>query len=400
MRVMTQESYDIIYLNAVEPLPIPGGRRFYEFHKPLARKFSILYLQSYSNENEKERIEKILGDAGINVDFIKIPGNRNRSPASFLAFRLRAMRATLAYLKKVANHIRIIHEEASPYPLFTRFFNRSSKHTLLTINELRGSHSVEMLGFVGLGEFIAEKLLRVMPNCYDSIVTVSPSVYGMAERYFRGRNVVLISNALNINKFSPNGKSQKNDDGTLRIITVSRLIRYKVFLLPTVCRILSRIAKSNDLQILYRLIGRGPLEDTMQRFAQNLGSDGVRLELHSNLLADDEYVSFLRESDLYMHLNPYMEGFGYSAAEAMSSGVPVVAFDIPGIHDVVQDKSSGFLVKPMDLRSLYTKLSLVLTDPSLRNEMGANARARMVSEFSIEKRVRQLERLYETYLNA
>jgi len=396
---MAGSTYDVVYLNGVEPLPIPGGRRFYEFHRPLAHKFRILYLQPYSDESEKERIEKILGDAGIYVDFMKIPVDRNRSPASFLAFRLRAIRSSLVYLGKMINRVKVIHEEASPYPMFSRFFNAPSKHTILTINELRGAHSIKMLGFVGLGEFLSEKILRALPNCYDSIVTVSPSVHRLAERYFRNQNIVYISNALNVSKFSPDGKPENNEDDTLTVITVSRLIKYKVCMLPTVGKILERIARKHDLQILYRLIGRGPLEGTVQRFARNFGSNDVRFELHSKFLTDEQYVSLLRKSNLYIHLNPYMEGFGYSAAEAMSSGVPVVAFDIPGIHDIVQNKSSGFLIKPVDLRDLYSKLDLILTDGDLRAEMGMNARKRMVNEFSIHKKVRQLERLYEIYLN-
>jgi glycosyltransferase involved in cell wall biosynthesis len=396
---MATEAYDIVYANAAEPLPIPGGRRFYEFHKPLARKFRILYLQPYTDETERERIAKILGDAGISVDFLRIATDRRRSSTSFLAFRLRAIRSSLSRLKKLANHVKIVHEEASPYPLLSKVFAGVSRPTVLTINELRGPIGVKMLGLVGLGEYAAEKMLKVFPNSYDLLITVSPSIYEITRRFAGNRNTVLVSNGVDTQKFSPGKESGKNENGTLRIVSVGRLMKHKVGLLPVVARIMNRIAVKHNFRIVYQMIGRGPLEGMVRRLAENSQFSNVRFDICSDFITDQRYVSILRESDLCMHLNPYMEGFGFGVAEAMSCKVPVVAFDIPGIRDVVQDGSSGFLVQPFDLRSLYSKLDFLLTHPDLLDKMGSNGRTRIVAKFSIEKKVQQLGRLYETLLH-
>jgi len=399
MLTMAVGAYDIVYANAAEPLPIPGGRRFYEFHKPLARKFRILYLQPYTDEEEKERIARILGDAGIAVDFMKIPSDRQKSSVSFLAFRLRAIKASLSRIKRIVSDTRIIHEEASPYPLFSRFFGGVSKPVILTINELRGLRGIRMLGLAGLGEFLAEKMVGVFPNSYDLLVTVSPSIYELVKKNAANRKITLISNGVDTEKFSPGGQSKENENETLRIVSVSRLVRYKVHLLPVVGKILDKIAGKHNLRIVYCVIGRGPLENMVQGFAGNSGLSNVKFEIPNDWLSDEKYISLLRKSDVCIHLNPYMEGFGFGVAEAMSCRVPVVAFNIPGICDVLEDGSSGFLVKPFDLGNLYNRLDFILTHTDLRNKMGANARKRIINSFSIEKKVQQLEKVYEAFLS-
>jgi len=68
------------------------------------------------------------------------------------------------------------------------------------------------------------------------------------------------------------------------------------------------------------------------------------------------------------------EGFGLTALEAMSAGVPVVAARSPGLAETVGD--GGLLVDPYDAEALAQVLERVASDPALRAELAQRGRAR------------------------
>jgi glycosyltransferase involved in cell wall biosynthesis len=70
--------------------------------------------------------------------------------------------------------------------------------------------------------------------------------------------------------------------------------------------------------------------------------------------------------------------------EAGLSGLPSVATDVPGVRSIVDDGVTGFVVGPSDMDALVAALGTLLDDAELRASMGAAARQRCVSRFSID----------------
>jgi glycosyltransferase involved in cell wall biosynthesis len=70
------------------------------------------------------------------------------------------------------------------------------------------------------------------------------------------------------------------------------------------------------------------------------------------------------------------EGWPIAIAEAMASSVPVVAFDVPGIRELVRDGVDGLLIEPGDIDSLAAALRRLWDDQALRSQMGVEARRR------------------------
>src|SRR5205085_10303300 len=70
------------------------------------------------------------------------------------------------------------------------------------------------------------------------------------------------------------------------------------------------------------------------------------------------------------------EGWPIAIAEAMASAVPVVAFDVPGVRELVRDGVDGLLVEPGDVDSLAAALRRLWDDAALRSRMGLEARRR------------------------
>jgi glycosyltransferase involved in cell wall biosynthesis len=82
------------------------------------------------------------------------------------------------------------------------------------------------------------------------------------------------------------------------------------------------------------------------------------------------------------------------AMEAMSMGRPLVASQIGGLLDIVADQTTGLLVPPADEESLQQALQRLVSDESLRNQMGERACERVVV-FQARTVVPRIEQLYQ-----
>jgi glycosyltransferase involved in cell wall biosynthesis len=81
-------------------------------------------------------------------------------------------------------------------------------------------------------------------------------------------------------------------------------------------------------------------------------------------------------------LPSYREGLPKSLIEALASGRPVVATDVPGCREVVKDHHNGLLVPPRDSTALASALRSLICDPEMRKQMGRAGRVRAENEFS------------------
>jgi glycosyltransferase involved in cell wall biosynthesis len=87
------------------------------------------------------------------------------------------------------------------------------------------------------------------------------------------------------------------------------------------------------------------------------------------------------------------EGFSVALLEAMIAGVPVVASNVGGVPEVIQQGGNGLLVPPADPSALASSIRFLLENPAEAERMGAEARAR-AHEFT---RTRTAERIVSVY---
>ncbi len=88
------------------------------------------------------------------------------------------------------------------------------------------------------------------------------------------------------------------------------------------------------------------------------------------------------------------EGLGVAALEAMASALPVVASDVGGLREVVEDGRSGIVVQPADAGAIAAAIQRLADSAELRLQMGAAARARVVGNYSMETMAARTLALY------
>ena len=127
-------------------------------------------------------------------------------------------------------------------------------------------------------------------------------------------------------------------------------------------------------------------QERLQAIIKEKGAEG-KVFLEGKQSSVDDYY---RRGGVFAFTSS-SEGFPNVIGEAMSAGLPVVAFDcVAGPSEMIQDKHSGFLVPLFDYVQFREKLSLLMTDAELRERFGKNARED-IQKFSISHIGEQFE---------
>lgn len=114
-------------------------------------------------------------------------------------------------------------------------------------------------------------------------------------------------------------------------------------------------------------------------------------------VSGEEKETYLKKCDIFV-LPSYFEGQSVSILEAMAHSCTVVASRIGGIPQMIKDGETGILVDPKSAESLKRGIESALADGKLCEKLGNAARKKVEEEFSIEKNMEQLMKIYEAVL--
>jgi N-acetyl-alpha-D-glucosaminyl L-malate synthase BshA len=141
------------------------------------------------------------------------------------------------------------------------------------------------------------------------------------------------------------------------------------------------------------LVGDGPELTTAYRMAKQRNISGL---IHA-VGAQEEVIPLLSVSDLFL-LPSAQESFGLAALEAMACEVPVVASNVGGLPEVIENGVSGILHPPDAHDSMADSAVALLSNPDRHREMAQAARHRVLTRFCAQDVVPMYEACYEAVL--
>jgi glycosyltransferase involved in cell wall biosynthesis len=110
-----------------------------------------------------------------------------------------------------------------------------------------------------------------------------------------------------------------------------------------------------------------------------------------------DLADFYESIDLVV-LTSSNEGMPISLIEAAAAGRPAVATRVGGVPEVIDDGVTGFVID--DAEAAADAVLRLVNDPVMRRDMGTKARARVVEAFGVRRLARDLERHYQSALDA
>jgi len=148
------------------------------------------------------------------------------------------------------------------------------------------------------------------------------------------------------------------------------------------------LARGIDVRVL--LVGTGPERERLQATATAAGA----LEGRVCFAGDSDRVpGMLNAMDVFV-LPSLNEGMSNTLLEAMACGLPVLATNVGGTPEIIEDKINGGLFAPGDFEWLANKLQLLASDPSLIHQLGTAARNRAIESFSLSRMLESYRSFY------
>ncbi|WP_261844972.1 glycosyltransferase family 4 protein [Aliamphritea ceti] len=241
-------------------------------------------------------------------------------------------------------------------------------------------HSGEFINFYTNQSVAVKNRIRVFLENVDLVIALTP--------YWKEK-INYISTEINVKVlFNPVDKqTQSASRINNQLIFLGRLRKEKgIFELLEACKILLQA----ELQYNLILAGDGDLkiiEDECERLgiSQNVSIVGW--------VEGKEKYKYLLSSDVFV-LPSYFEGLPIGILEAMINNVAVVATNVGGIPDIIDDGQDGVLVEPRDVNALVLALKKVLTNDSLKERLRVKASIKANDSFNSKSIISTLKSYY------
>ena len=179
---------------------------------------------------------------------------------------------------------------------------------------------------------------------------------------------------IDLEKFAPHGNTGNR---TFTFLLISRLIYDKGIL-----EYIEAVEKLRSKGINARFQLLGAVDEKHKRgIPKKLIDDWANRQIVDYLGTTEDVIPYLREADCVV-LPSYREGTPKTLLEAASLGKPLVATDVPGCRNVVDDGFNGFLCEARNSDDLAEKLEkMYRLEEETRQQMGINSRQKIENTF-------------------
>jgi len=139
------------------------------------------------------------------------------------------------------------------------------------------------------------------------------------------------------------------------------------------------------------IAGDGPEKSKLQTQI-----DKLNINESVTLLGERNDVEDLLEQFEIFALTSLTEGFSVALVEAAWSGLPIVATDVGGNCEIVEDGTTGFLAEPGNVRDIQKKIELLLENDQLRKRFGDDGQKRARANWTLEIMRTKYQNVYQT----
>jgi colanic acid/amylovoran biosynthesis glycosyltransferase len=189
--------------------------------------------------------------------------------------------------------------------------------------------------------------------------------------------------------------AERDRDGDgLELLSAARLTQAKghVVLLQA----LEMLAR-RGVDVRLTIVGEGPKRSDLERLARQLGVESqVRFE---GAVGRECIAEYYRRADAFC-LPSFAEGVPVVLMEAMAMELPVVATDVMGVRELVDDGVNGILVRPSRPDLLADAIDRLASNADLRRRLGAAGRETVERDFNIHQSAAQIHAVFDQVLGS
>lgn len=239
-------------------------------------------------------------------------------------------------------------------------------------------HSLPQKDETLLGNLIRKKYARYK---IMNFIGISKSITQEGQKYYKTNMFTTIENGFEQTSLMHNANPIKKYD--LICVAVFKPAKNHRLLFDAI-KDVNRVSKQ---RLTLACAGEGPLFNSMKEYSVNLGLDNIVFLGQVN-----DVYPILNQSKVFVLSSSY-EGNPISVLEAMACGLPIIAPNVGGIPDIVQNNVSGILFEPNNKEQLVSSILKISSDPNLLFKMSVESK-KASANHSMEKCVEKHLQLF------
>lgn len=335
---------------------------------------------SSCNEAGIEELKKTLSDMGVLMHHIDFSRNMFDMKSNFKAFKqLKAIFAETAFS--------LMHCHTPIASVLGRLAAKKyRKNGLKVIYTAHGFHFYK--GAPLKNKIVFYPIERFCSRFTDILITINQEDYALAKAKMKSKRVEYIPgigidtqliSGIGVTKAQKRNELSIPEDSKL-LLSVGELNQNKNH--ETVIKAISEL---NDKTVHYAIAGVGVLRDKLDTFIKECGLEG-RVHL---LGYRTDVKELYKAADIFVHPS-FREGLSVAVMEAMASGLPVVASNIRGNCDLIDE---AWLVSPNDIGGFAKKINELLENADLCANVGKDNKEKS-KKYDIDVIVEAMKSIY------
>lgn len=192
--------------------------------------------------------------------------------------------------------------------------------------------------------------------------------------------ITVIPNAVDTDSFSPDTKKESADP---TVLYVGRLVEDKA---PSNLLEAFKIASERIPSAKFQIVGDGHLRKKLEGRIKALSLESRITIIPGN----GDIITYMRNAWVFA-LASDREASPNVIIEAMATGLPVVATRVGGVPELIDHGKNGLLVAPGNPKAFSDAIVYLLTNASMRRDMGLMAREKIVANHSLPRILKQTE---------
>lgn len=238
---------------------------------------------------------------------------------------------------------------------------------------------------------------RFLLRWTDEVICVAKSDRDLAlrEKLASPDHVSIIYNGIDLARFEMSRAGvrrtgQRNDHFIVGTVGRLHVQKGQIYLLQAAALIHRAYP-----QVRFRIIGDGPLRETLATQSRALGVDGI-VEF---LGARNDVPAQLLQFDLFI-LPSLWEGLPYVLLEAMAAGLPIVTTDVDGVREMITDGREGIVVPSRNAHALAAAVIDLMGNSARRADLGVKGAQVVKERFSLDAMIEQIMKVYSRAMKA
>lgn len=236
-------------------------------------------------------------------------------------------------------------------------------------------------------------LLKYVFRKADCICATSRKLHERCHQLFPEytQKVRVIPFGIDLDLFRP--ASKKRDDNIIRLGTAK--ILYHIYQIDDLMIVFDSLCDRYE-NIRLSIAGDGPERDNLLALKSKL-QHGNKIKFIGEI-DNNEVPAFLRELDIFV-LPSRFESFGVAAVEASATALPVIAYDVGGVPEVVVNRETGILAPSGNRQAFHDAMAELIENRSLRNKYGRKGRQFVQDNYDVRDSVNRQLDIYEELIS-